>query len=241
MGGDLDIEIMGYWNILIVLMAAGGVKATCSFFGGDLDIGIMRYFDSNDSRWWGERQGRFCYLHFMMGRVATEERNCIPIKLFKMPAEKVELWNLNIIICHSFLMACGNVHHLLENPDHNRLAYRVMQAGFITQADVERMTDKIGSYDFEKPLRMRVKDILLIYTIMELNAMLMISDAGDEIKEQIRIAHVEDPTTNVLTVAGYEALLQGCGVFVRSVTADFKNHALFLERRAVLEGLDGWL
>lgn len=154
-----------------------------------------------------------------------------------------QTWQLNILHTTAFLMACNNVDMLLESPDTDRLAYQIVQRGIITRDEIDDLVKLLTNPPFSNPelYEMYFEDILGLYTVMEINARMMISDGGDAIKERLLAREQMDPQEQAELMKGFKGLLTASAGFVRSITKEYASDDEFLIRKAQLAELDAYL
>lgn len=131
---------------------------------------------------------------------------------------------------------------LLEDPESDRLAYEVVKRNIITDYELCCMIDKLTSSIPSEPLEMCKEDILVLYTIMELNMRLMLSDKGDEIRSDMR--HAQSKNSFLLhpnDVSGFENMMSATAKFIRSVTEEYYGDPVFVSRRKLVEELNEYI
>lgn len=154
-----------------------------------------------------------------------------------------QTWRLNILHTTTFLMACNNMDMLLESPDTDRLAYQIVQRGVITRKEIGDLVNRLTNPPFSdlELFEMYFEDILTLYTVMELNARMMISDGGDEIISRISANEHTDAEEQAQMMAGFKGLLAASSGFLRSLSKEYASDDEFQARKAQLAELDAYL
>jgi hypothetical protein len=154
-----------------------------------------------------------------------------------------QTWRINILHSTVFLMACNNLDMLLESPDMDRLAYQIVQRGIITREEIGDLVKTLTNPPFKDPelFEMYFEDILTLYTVMELNARMMISDAGDEIKNRMLANEETSVQEQSQMMEGFKGLLVASSGFVRSLSKEYASDEEFQVRKAQLAELDAYL
>ncbi len=152
---------------------------------------------------------------------------------------KNEEWTLNMIHHMTFTMALYNVSEMFEETDDYPLARQVVLAGFVTEEEIEALLEKFYAHDLDKPIEMSFKDILLLYTGMDLNAKLLISHKGDKRREELKL----DDTANAdpMAAKGFEGLLAVSSIFVRNLIKEYEHIPAFKERMNQLDKLNAYI
>jgi hypothetical protein len=148
---------------------------------------------------------------------------------------KDEYWKLNLMQQTTFSLALFQVSSLFDETDIYPLARQTALAGFITEEEVENLAAHMRACKLGEDLRMSVADILLLYTVMDLNGKLMISHKGDSMSEQMKI------DSNPQAKQGFDGMLAACSAFVKSVTEQYGHRPEFKERQKELEKLNAFL
>ena len=151
-------------------------------------------------------------------------------------------WTLTLLQGMTFLNACNRIMILLERPEINGLAFRVLHRGMITLDEVGDMIDKLCEGMGGEPIEMYDEDILVLYTIMELYIRLMLTDAGDEIREgQIEFQAKMPESKRFDMDAIFKMELKGISAFVREIIEEYADHPDFIARKELLQELNDYI
>jgi hypothetical protein len=144
-------------------------------------------------------------------------------------------WKLNLLQHTTFSIALFQVSSMFDETDNYPLARQTALAGFISEEEVENLLARIGKCKQSELLRMSIADILLLYTVMDLNGKLLISHKGDSMHEKMKL------DSNAQAKQGVEGMLAACSAFVKSVTKQYGHLPEFKERQIELERLNAFL
>jgi hypothetical protein len=150
---------------------------------------------------------------------------------------KDETWNVQILHSMVFNMSLGMVLEMFDETDNYPLANRAVQAGLFREEQVEALLDKLHAVPANEKLRITGEEILLLYTCLDITAKLMISHKGEQVAEMLRIDSNPDP--NVKT--GFEGMLKGASLLVRSMTKEYGHVPEFRSRMQELDALNQFI
>lgn len=155
--------------------------------------------------------------------------------ILKQKIMENQQWKLNLIQSQTFMMAIYNVSVMFDETDKYPLANQLSKSGIITEDEVSDLMEKFTGTPKDKAISMSFKDILLLYTIMDLNAKMMISYKGDNLKQELKIEQ------NPMAEKGFEGLLIASSSFIKSVNENYGHVPEFKKRKEALATLNQYL
>lgn len=151
-------------------------------------------------------------------------------------------WTLTLLHALSIYDACNRVMMLIEKPEENGLAYRIVHLGIITIDEIGHMIDKVSEGMGGEPIEMYEEDILLLYTIVELYVRIMLTETGDEIKERQKKFQEDMPESNRLDMDTiFRSQMESASAFVRKIIEEYEDVPAFAERKELLQQLNDYI
>jgi len=150
-----------------------------------------------------------------------------------------ETWNFNVIHRTAFPLAMMRVMEIFDETDYYALANQTVKAGVLNKQELDDFFERFCDPDNTSEFEMCPEDILLLYTVLDLNAKLYFTPKDDELKTQLNLDSIG--TSDKKTESGYNGMLTICSRFAAGIRQDYKHVAEFKERFAVLDKLSEYL
>jgi hypothetical protein len=150
-----------------------------------------------------------------------------------------ESWTFNFIHQTAFPQAMMRVMEMFDETDKYALANQMVKAGVLDQDELQDFFDRFCDPDDDGSFEMLPEDILLLYTVLDLNAKLYFTPKDDELKSMLKLNTGDIPDKQLQTA--YDGMLTICSRFAAGIRRDYQHVSEFKERFAALDKLSEYL